>query len=257
MHSPTPEAPSFRISKADSPRAESPAPKSQAVSTQPGPISVIARSRPRGLGRVEGGPPGAQCLPAPFVIDIGGQQTVLATYPLLSDAVRLPGLQCDILIGSGIGEARDQPEAGFTHSWPVAVDEGELPNRRIHRALMHDPLHVFEDRAALLLIELGGLLTEQLVEIRITAIRVGPALDRQSFQAGRRIAEGAAAALDQMLVLFLRIAFEESGAFERLQACADPDLAQIVDDGLAEIGIGGVAIKFTGLKAVGITRFRQ
>ena|SRR6266851_530553 len=49
---------------------------------------------------------------------------------------RLAGLQRDVLIGSGIGEARDQPEAGFTDSRPVTIDEGELPDRRIHRALV-------------------------------------------------------------------------------------------------------------------------
>src|SRR5205814_4381395 len=37
-----PQSPKLRDSKADAPRAESPAPKSQAVSTQPGPLRDLA-----------------------------------------------------------------------------------------------------------------------------------------------------------------------------------------------------------------------
>src|SRR3954462_6977373 len=77
----------------------------------------------------------------------------------------LSGFQRDVLVRAGIGEARDQPEAGFTDSRPVTVDEGELPDRRVHRAFVNDLLHLFEDRAALLLIEFGALLLEHLVEI--------------------------------------------------------------------------------------------
>src|ERR1700730_6104857 len=134
---------------------------------------------------------------------------------------RLAGLQRDVLIGSGIGEARDQPEAGFTDPRSMAVDEGELPDRRKHRALVHDLLHLFEDRAALFLIEFGSLPLEHLVEIRVAAIGVSPTLDRHGFEPCRRVAEGAAATHDQVLVLLLGIALEEGGAFERPQPGAD------------------------------------
>jgi len=52
-----------------------------------------------------------------------------------------------------------------------------------------------QDRLPLFRIELGRLLREQLVEIGITAIGVGAALGRQDLEAGRRVAERAAAAL--------------------------------------------------------------
>src|SRR5512133_3574001 len=84
----------------------------------------------------------------------------------------LSGFQRDVLVRSSIGEARDQPEAGFTDPRSVTVDEGELPDRREDCSLMDDLLHLFEDRAALLLIEFGGLLLEQLVEVRVAAISI-------------------------------------------------------------------------------------
>ena len=139
----------------------------------------------------------------------------------------------------------------------MPVDKRELPDRRVDRALVDGLLHLFEDRAALFLVELGALLFEHLVEIGIAAISVHAALDRHLFEARRRVAERTAAALDQVPVLLLRIALEESGAFERLQPGADPDLAQIVDDRLAEIGVGRVAIIFTRVEAVRMTRLRQ
>src|SRR5438874_1854277 len=169
----------------------------------------------------------------------------------------LAGFQRYVLIGAGIGKSRDQPEAGFSNPRPVPVDKSELPDRRVDRALVDGLLHLFEDRAALFLVELGALLFEHLVEIGIAAISVHAALDRHLFEARRRVAERTAAALDQVPVLLLRIALEESGAFERLQPGADPDLAQIVDDRLAEIGVGRVAIIFTRVEAVRMTGLRQ
>src|ERR1700731_4677208 len=77
----------------------------------------------------------------------------------------LSGFQRDLFIGAGVGEARDQAEAGLADPRSMTVDEGELPDRRVHRALVDDLLHLLEDRAALLLVELGALLLEHLVEI--------------------------------------------------------------------------------------------
>src|ERR1051325_5496217 len=169
----------------------------------------------------------------------------------------LSGFQRDVLIGPGIGKSRDQPKAGFSNPRPVPVDEGELPDWCVDRALVDGLLHLFEDRTALLLVELSALLFEHLVEIGIAAISVHAARDRHLFEPGRRVAERTAAALDQVSVLLLRIAFEKRGAFERLQPCADADLAQIVDDRLAEIGVGRVAIIFTRVEAVRMTRLPQ
>src|SRR5205814_3920214 len=70
----------------------------------------------------------------------------------------LAGFRRYVLIGAGIGKSRDQPEAGFSNPRPVPVDKSELPDRRVDRALVDSLLHLFEDRAALFLVELGALL---------------------------------------------------------------------------------------------------
>src|SRR5438445_6583376 len=139
----------------------------------------------------------------------------------------------------------------------MAIDESELPDRREDCPFMDDLLHLFEDRGALLLVEFGGLLLEQLIEVGVAAISIAAALDRHGLDPGRRVAEGAAAAHDQVLVLLLSIALEEGGAFERLQARVDADLAEIVDDRLAEIGVRGITIKLAGVEAFGMPRFGQ
>src|SRR5207248_5041230 len=72
--------------------------------------------------------------------------------------VALAGFQRDVLIGAGIGKSRDPPEPGFSNPRPVPVDKSELPDRRVDRALVDGLLHLFEDRAALFLVELGALL---------------------------------------------------------------------------------------------------
>ena len=61
---------------------------------------------------------------------------------------------------------------------------------------MHQLLHPVEQRLALLVVELGGLLREQLVDLGVAAVNVGAALDDEGFQAGRGVAEGGAAAID-------------------------------------------------------------
>src|SRR5947209_19593689 len=57
-------------------------------------------------------------------------------------AYTLDGLPLDrnVLVGTGIGESRDQAEAGFADLRPVAVDEGQLPDRRDHGLLVHQLL---------------------------------------------------------------------------------------------------------------------
>src|SRR5260370_12345155 len=98
----------------------------------------------------------------------------------------------------------------------MSVDEGELPDRRVHRALIDDLLHLLEDCGAFLLIELGTLLLEHLVEVGVAAIGVSPAFDRQGFEAGRRLARRAASPLCQVLVFLFPIALSKNCAFSRL-----------------------------------------
>src|SRR5207244_11805451 len=106
-------------------------------------------------------------------------------------------------------------------------DKGELPDRRGDRPRMDELLHRFENCGAPLGVELGALLLEKLVQIRVAAIDISAALDRQGFEAGRRVAERAAAAHDQVLELLLGVSLEEGGAFERPQPGTDDDLPEV------------------------------
>src|SRR5437868_1866978 len=45
-------------------------------------------------------------------------------------------LDRDVLVRSGIGEGRDQPEPRLADPRPKGVDEGQLPDRRKHRLVV-------------------------------------------------------------------------------------------------------------------------
>src|SRR5215204_7318041 len=86
-------------------------------------------------------------------------------------------LDRDVLVGRGVGEQRDPAEPGLADPRPDAVDEGELPDRRVHRPLVYDLLHLVQDRLALLRIDLDRLLTVQLVDFGVAAVGEPAALD--------------------------------------------------------------------------------
>src|SRR5260221_3636926 len=98
-------------------------------------------------------------------------------------------LDRDVFVWPRIGKPRDQPKPGFTDAGTVAVDEGQLPDRRVHRPLVYDLLHLVQDRLAALRIQFGRLLREQLVEIGVVAVGISATLDREDLKAGGRIAK--------------------------------------------------------------------
>src|SRR5215469_13155884 len=71
---------------------------------------------------------------------------------------RSRGFDRDVLVGRGIGKVGNQAEPGFSDPRPRAVDERELPDRSDDGFLVHELLHLFQDRRAPFVIELGGLL---------------------------------------------------------------------------------------------------
>src|SRR5436190_11375456 len=166
-------------------------------------------------------------------------------------------LQAEVFVGRGIGMAGDQVEGGLVYPWSLAVEEAELEQRRVHRALVHDLLHAVQQLDALGLVGRLGLLGEQLVDIGIAAIDIGAALDDEGLHPGRGVAEGAAAALDQVAVFLLAILLGEGGALHRPQFDPDADLLEAVDRRLAEVGIGGVAEVLAAVEAIAESRLRQ
>ena len=93
------------------------------------------------------------------------------------------------------------------------------------RALVYHPLDLRDDLGPPLVVELDSLLLEQRVDVGVAAVRVGAAADDEGGQAGRRIAEGAARPLNDVLVLLVAPGLEEGGALDRPQCYADADSA--------------------------------
>src|SRR5215472_4278157 len=89
----------------------------------------------------------------------------------------LRSLEGDVLVGCGVWEAGDQPEARLADARSDAVNEGELPDRRVDRPLAHNSLHFVQDRLTLSAVELDRLLLIELVEIGIASVSKDPALD--------------------------------------------------------------------------------
>src|SRR5215217_3041553 len=66
--------------------------------------------------------------------------------------------QADVFVGRGIRVSADQAQGRFADPPALAVQESELPQRRVHRAFMHQLLHALQDRRALGAVGLRRLL---------------------------------------------------------------------------------------------------
>ena len=94
---------------------------------------------------------------------------------------------------------------------------------------------------AALLVEIGRLLLEQSVDVRIAAVDVRAAGGDEGLQPGGRVAEGAAGGLHDVLELLVGVRAEEGRALERPQRGADADGLQVVQDRLGQVRVGRVA----------------
>src|SRR6059036_3087754 len=161
-----------------------------------------------------------------------------------------PRLEPQILVRRGVGVVGDERQARLLHAWPVAIEEGELPDRRDHRLLVHELLDPLERRLALLPVHLARLLAEEPVDVGIAAVDVGAGGGDERLEAGRRVPEGPGAALDDVPELPLPVLGEEGRALERPELGPDADRLQVIHDGLREVGVGHVAVVVTGVEAV-------
>ena len=71
---------------------------------------------------------------------------------------RLRALQRDVLVGSGVREPRDPAKPRLADARSDPVEKGQLPDRSKDRALVHQLLHLVQDRLPLLVVELNRLL---------------------------------------------------------------------------------------------------
>src|SRR6266851_7085106 len=160
-------------------------------------------------------------------------------------------LDRDVFERRGIGETRDQVETRLRDSRSDGVDKPELPDRRVDRLLVDELLHLFEDRRALLVVELLGLLRVERIDIGIAAIGKGAVLDDKGGKPGGGIAKGAARPLNDPARVFLGgISGEKTGTLDRLQLEADADRREIVQRHFSHIRIRGVAVQQTRVEPV-------
>src|SRR5260370_29420882 len=146
-------------------------------------------------------------------------------------------LQRDVLEGARVREILNQAEPRFTGPRPRAVDEAELPDRRIDGPFGEDLLQLVQDLDALLAVQLDRLLLVERVDVGIIAVDVGAAFDDVSFDAGCSVAEGAAAAQDEVLELLVGICLDKGRSLERPQLDADPGRLKIVERRFGAIGV--------------------
>src|SRR3990170_2624568 len=161
-------------------------------------------------------------------------------------------LQRDVLVGRRVGVAGDEAEARLLDARPHAVQEGQLPDGRVDNLIQDELLHLVQDGLAALPIQLGRLLLEEAVDVGVAAIDVVPAGDREGLETRGGVAEGPARPLDEVLELLLPVPAEERRPLERAELHANPRRLEIVGDGLAQVGVGGVAEVIAGIEAVGV-----
>jgi hypothetical protein len=124
-------------------------------------------------------------------------------------------LQRQILVRRGVGKARHQAKAGLANPRSDTIDEGELPDRRVDHALGKDLLDFIQQPGAFRVTELGRLLPEQQIDVRVIAVDKGSTLDGEGFEPCGGIAEGAAAALDDVLVGLFGVTLDKAGALDQ------------------------------------------
>src|SRR5438876_5335505 len=166
--------------------------------------------------------------------------------------ISLP-LQLHVLVRRRERPAGDETKAGLRHARAVSVDEAQLPDRRVHGLVVDELLDPVQHRLAPLAIQLGALLPEEPVDVGITSVDVGAAGGHEGLDAGRRIPEGSADAVDEVLQLLLLVALEEPRALEGPDLRADSRRLKIAGRRLAHCRGGGVAPEVAGVEALRVT----
>src|SRR5262249_29925216 len=107
-----------------------------------------------------------------------------------------------------------------------------------------------ERRLAPLAIEIGGLLTEESVDVGIASVHVGAAGGHEGLEPGRRIAECRARAQDEVLELLLELSFVVRRSLEGPELHANAAGLKIIDHGLGDPRMDGVARELPGVESV-------
>src|SRR6266404_1688539 len=118
-------------------------------------------------------------------------------------------LQLEVFVGRGIRVVGNEGETRFRHPRAVPVDERQLPDRRDHGLLVDELLDAVQDRLPPLPVELARLLLYEALDVRVASVGERAAGRHEGVEPGRRVPEGAARGLDDVLELLLAVLQDE------------------------------------------------
>src|SRR5438128_11255328 len=118
---------------------------------------------------------------------------------------------------------------------PTPLTKASSVHRRDHDLLGHELLDAMQHGLALGAVELGRLLAEEAVHVRVSTVRELPTRDRVGLEPGGGVPERAAYDLDEVLELLLGDALVEGGALERTELGPNPHALQIADHLLGRV----------------------
>ena len=133
-------------------------------------------------------------------------------FAVRPSSARSRALDRDVFVGPGIGEIRDQAEPGLADPGPAPLIKASCQIGAKTDFSCTSCCICSRIAARSLMVELGGLLRRQCVDVGIAAIDVGAAFDDEGVEAGRGIAKGAGAALDEVLEFLVAAALRRNAA---------------------------------------------
>ena len=107
------------------------------------------------------------------------------------------------------------------------TEEGNVPDRRKHGAVVDELLHALQQHLTLRPVELRRLLPEEPVEVGMTPVDPRPARDHSALEAGRCGPEGGGEDVDGILRLLVRQSSEKCRALEWAQLSSNSDRVEV------------------------------
>src|SRR3989449_10580099 len=160
--------------------------------------------------------------------------------------------QLHVLVRRGEDVADDESDPRFLHPRSQAVHAGVQPDRRDHHLVVDELLDPVQDRLAPLRVQLVRLFAEEPIDVGVASVGVGATPGQEGLDPGGRVAEGAAAALDEALILLFGPPPEIGRPLEGPELDPNAGGVEVVDHGLAEVRHRRVAEVIARVEAVGI-----
>src|SRR5262245_54019770 len=116
----------------------------------------------------------------------------------------------------------------------VAGDVGQLEEWRVHHLLVDELLGLMEKLLALTAVHLHRLSLDEILDVRVRPIGEEAARCHERVEPGRRVAEGGACALDDLLEPLIPVLLEEGPALHRPNRGTDANRPEVAGHRLGE-----------------------